>query len=151
MTMNMGEDMEHLRLPALRHVIVLLAAGVLLAAPATAQFQQPFSGCWEWTGTTYADGSTETPADLGHGVQLCFLDDGTFVRYHDEAPVEADGRRDPGASARPPGLREDEQSGREAARDRDAPPRRRSRPSRRPRWKARPRRNRSMPRHGARR
>ena len=70
---------------AILAVLILFSTSCL---PANAQSEFPFMGCWDWAGTNFADGSTETPASVGHGIQLCFHPDYTFERYHDEVVVE---------------------------------------------------------------
>ncbi|RKZ16787.1 hypothetical protein DRQ50_05715 [bacterium] len=61
---------------------------LLIGASVYGQPEREFVGCWDWAGTRFADGTSETPSDLGYDVQLCFHPDFTFERYHHGVPVE---------------------------------------------------------------
>jgi len=61
----------------------------LWCLPAQAQIEYPFLGCWDWAGTSYPDGSSDTPASIGYSIQICFHPGHTFVRFHDEVVFES--------------------------------------------------------------
>jgi hypothetical protein len=73
----------------LKSLVIMSLLACLFACTALAQ-DMPFIGTWEWVSTEYASGEIENPGTLGHNVELGFgFSSGpTFVRYHNEVPVE---------------------------------------------------------------
>ena len=65
-----------------RASIVIFIAALLIGADAAAQ-SMAFIGTWEWAGTVYVLGGTESPPTTGHTRQLMFGENGEYVRYQD--------------------------------------------------------------------
>ena len=65
-----------------RASVVIFIAALLIGADAAAQ-SMAFIGTWEWAGTVYVLGGTESPPTTGHTRQLMFGENGEYVRYQD--------------------------------------------------------------------
>jgi hypothetical protein len=65
----------------------IFATLLLLVSVAIPCSAQQIEGTWEWVSTEYLAGGADTPATVGHTIQLQFGSDGSFVRYENEVPA----------------------------------------------------------------